>query len=149
MVIKWCWISISYFWQYLCDLDDGEWGLTYNLDIFNQTLLHLTCSSLQIYFHLTWGAGVTLAVVNHSEALTTLRLALGQLAIFLAFASLSPKLIFLLQLTTWWPHLYHNWLISPEGYEQWHPHNWPVTTTNHLPPHLANYLRHQRVSVFV
>ena len=39
--------------------------------------------------------------------------------------------------------------ISPEGYEEWHPHNWPVTTTNHLPPHLANYLGHQRVSVFV
>ena len=28
--------------------------------------------------------------------------------------------------------------ICPEGYEKWHPHNWPVTTTNHLPPHLAN-----------
>ena len=27
--------------------------------------------------------------------------------------------------------------------------NWPVTTTNHLPPHLANYLGHQRMSVFV
>ena len=40
------------------------------------------------------------------------------------------------------------WDISPEGYELWHPHNWPVTTTNHLPPHLANYLGHQRVSVF-
>ena len=40
-------------------------------------------------------------------------------------------------------------LISPEGYELWHPHNWPVTTTNNLPPHLANYLGHQRVSVFV
>ena len=40
-------------------------------------------------------------------------------------------------------------LISPEGYEQWHPHNWPVTTTSHLPPHLANYLGHQWVSVFV
>ena len=39
--------------------------------------------------------------------------------------------------------------ISPEGYEEWHPHNWPVTTTNHLPPNLANYLGHQRVSVFV
>ena len=39
--------------------------------------------------------------------------------------------------------------ISPEGYELWHPHNWPVTTTNHLPPHLANYMGHQRVSVFV
>ena len=38
---------------------------------------------------------------------------------------------------------------SPEGYELWHPHNWPVTTTNHLLPHLANYLGHQRVSVFV
>ena len=37
----------------------------------------------------------------------------------------------------------------PEGYEEWHPHNWPVTTTDHLPPHLANYLGHQRVSVFV
>ena len=35
---------------------------------------------------------------------------------------------------------------SPEGYELWHPNNWPVTTTNHLPPHLANYLGHQRVS---
>ena len=23
--------------------------------------------------------------------------------------------------------------ISPEGYELWHPHNWPVTTINHLP----------------
>ena len=22
--------------------------------------------------------------------------------------------------------------ISLEGYEEWHPHNWPVTTTNHL-----------------
>ena len=43
----------------------------------------------------------------------------------------------------------HNMTISPEGYEEWHPHNWPVTTTNHLPPHLANYLGHQRVSVFV
>ena len=40
-------------------------------------------------------------------------------------------------------------VISPEGYEHWHPHNWPVTTTNHLPPHLANYLGHQRVSMFV
>ena len=39
--------------------------------------------------------------------------------------------------------------IFPEGYELWHPHNWPVTTTNHLPPHLANYLGHQRVSVLV
>ena len=39
--------------------------------------------------------------------------------------------------------------ISPEGYELWHSHNWPVTTTSHLPPHLANYLGHQRVSVFV
>ena len=39
--------------------------------------------------------------------------------------------------------------ISPEAYEQLHPHNWPVTTTNHLPPHLANCLGHQRVSVFV
>ena len=46
-------------------------------------------------------------------------------------------------LVTW------NQFISPEGYEEWHPHNWPVTTTNHLPPHLANYLGHQRVSVFV
>ena len=39
--------------------------------------------------------------------------------------------------------------ISPEGYEEWHPHNWPVTTTNHHPPHRANYLGHQRVPVFV
>ena len=30
--------------------------------------------------------------------------------------------------------------ISPESYEQWHPHNWPITTTNQLPPHLASYL---------
>ena len=44
-------------------------------------------------------------------------------------------------------HKFEN--ISPEGHEEWHPHNWPVTTTNHLPPHLANYLGHQRVSVFV
>ena len=41
------------------------------------------------------------------------------------------------------------WPISLDGYELWHPHNWLVTTTNHLPPHLANYLGHQRVSVFV
>ena len=34
----------------------------------------------------------------------------------------------------------HDVVIFPEGYELWHPHNWPVTTTNHLPPHLANYL---------
>ena len=33
--------------------------------------------------------------------------------------------------------------------EQWHPHDWPVTTTNHLPPHLVNCLGHQRESVFV
>ena len=47
--------------------------------------------------------------------------------------------------TIWlWSHV-----ISPEGYEEWHPHNWPVTTTYHLPAHLANYLGHQRVSVFV
>ena len=39
--------------------------------------------------------------------------------------------------------------ISPEGYELWHPHNWPVTTTNHLPPQVANFPGHQRVSVFV
>ena len=39
--------------------------------------------------------------------------------------------------------------IPPEGYELWHPYNWPGMTTNHLPPHLANYLRHHRVSVFV
>ena len=36
---------------------------------------------------------------------------------------------------------------SPEGYELWHPHNWPVTTTNHLPQHLANYLGHLGVCV--
>ena len=40
-------------------------------------------------------------------------------------------------------------VISQEGYELWHPHNWPAMTTNHLPPHLANYLGHQRVFVFV
>ena len=39
--------------------------------------------------------------------------------------------------------------ISPEGYELWQPHNWPVTTTNHLTPHLAIYLGHKMVSVFV
>ena len=27
--------------------------------------------------------------------------------------------------------------------------NWPVTTTNHLPPQLANYLGQQMVSAFV
>ena len=45
----------------------------------------------------------------------------------------------------------HNssWCISPEAYELWHPHNWPVTTTNHHPAHLANYLEHQRVSLSV
>ena len=37
------------------------------------------------------------------------------------------------------PHT-HTYSISPESYEQWHPHNWTVTTTNHLPPHLASYL---------
>ena len=51
---------------------------------------------------------------------------------------------------TWQGLTYSKYLtIPPEGYELWHPHNWPVTTTNHLPPHVANYLGHQRVSMFV
>ena len=33
---------------------------------------------------------------------------------------------------------------SGEGSEAEHPHNWPLITTSHLPPHLAHCLGHQK-----
>ena len=65
-------------------------------------------------------------------------------------------ILFCLAILSAEPHMLQHadgWMnddISPEGYEQWHPHNWPVT--DNQPPTSTtgqSHLGHQRVSVFV
>ena len=65
------------------------------------------------------------------------------------FYAIATTLIILTTGRSWSMYTLAQRIMFPEAYELWQPHTWPVTTTNHLPSHMANYLGYQMVFVFV